>query len=435
MGPATETPTPVGPPTDTPAPVEIPTEAAEITQPGWYFEARRETDVAWATLSYPDTFERLGDDWQNVVEKGMVTTDRNGRAELCLGWHIIEESQQCEDDACHIWIYQGSDYHHWCPQLGTSDCSAIGTQSFDECPVDTATLSAIVRGLGTWFSVTYLWDTQVTLVIAGEGTVEVTPVLTLTFEGEVLPLSDLPPEERALRWANMKIAERIMGEPAVWEVASQGGEPRFFYTAPIAKLEELQLAADVPAGGTWLSMDALPALRRELQKTEPLLDKWLEGVREQAESDGVLLAPEARGPSLVGGGEPWEDARVQEAVVSAVDWTVLTEIAFGRSLPVEVSHFDLEEEVLVYGDAREVAYNPEQAKELLAGAGYSDGFEMFLLVQAGDKELIQMAELMLKDLDAVGIQAGIEEVAPAQARDTMIDMITAEMSVLWLGRP
>jgi hypothetical protein len=305
--------------------------------------------------------------------------------------------------------------------------------------VTVATLTADVTGLGTWFSVTYLWDTQVTLVIAGDGKVEVTPIRTLTFEGEAPPLSGLPPRERAKAWAEAQVVERRPGNAVSVRVEAGTDPARYLYTAPDKMLEELGLSQTVP-DRKWLGMETLPDLRGHLKELEPRLEPWLERVWAQADGDGIRVGPWLPVPDkpiqpdeadvfLGSQGGPLQDSYVQKTLLTAVDKEKVTKLAFADqevALTTRLGNSEV--------DARLVVYDPEAAKEMLAEVGYPDGFDLQLVYPEGDGQLESLAGAIAEDLARVGI--GVEMVAlpTADISETVEKVASAGEPVFWVAR-
>lgn len=415
---------------------EPPTEAVEVA--GWNYKVKRDRDKAWATLTVVDHFDELTDAaWHWLIYNGLVTTDDDGQAQLCPSSDINAGTGLCADVACHIWVFEATDFGPFCcpeEDLGTDLCSCHGTGSFDDCPFTVVTLSADVTGLGTWFSVTYLWDSQVTLVIVGEGAVEVTPVRTLAFEGEIPPLDELDPPERAPAWRELGKIERDMGEPEVVDVEAEGG-PQFFYTAPDAMLDKLDLGPEVPQPRQWQPVEELPYLIEELRPIEPRLEPWRNSVWQQARVDGIYLPPQEEQLSAVTAGEQWQSKPAQEALLYAVDWAALTQELFDQNLPVRVSRLEPTGDMTpVHDDARQVGYDPERARMLLDEAGLAEGSRLILLVPEEDESLLKMAELMAEQLAAIGVETGIVAVPASRADAQMATVSQAGKPVLWLSR-
>jgi hypothetical protein len=424
-------------------PEATPDEGIQI-EPGGDYDVRRYDgrDRAWATLSDATHFERLTDDdaWENIVAQGLVTTDSNGEAELCEAGEIVASTHECKPDVCHIFVYGDSDFgHHWCAIPGYTNCMGSATLSFENCDVTVTTLSADVTGLGTWFTVTYLWDTQVTLVIAGEGEVEVIPVRTLTFEGEPVPIDDLPPMERMKAWDGVEVVERETGEPVSFRVPADNDTARYLYTAPDEVLEEIGLPEIVPVR-EWLDIETLPELRDRLGVLEPRLGPWLERVWQQAKADDIPLGPwrpvseEPTQPDVVqvflgARGGPLEDAFAQEALLTAIDKDRTVEFAFpGQEVALLAELGDREI------DARQVGYDRALAKEMLAEIGYPDGFLLYLMYPADDEQLVTLAGAVAEYLAGVGIDAEMMERPGAEMMTAVKEIVAAGESVVWLTR-
>ncbi|MFQ5343857.1 MAG: ABC transporter substrate-binding protein, partial [Anaerolineae bacterium] len=125
----------------------------------------------------------------------------------------------------------------------------------------------------------------------------------------------------------------------------------------------------------------------------------------------------------------FKDSRVQTAVLHAAPWADMVDEVFGDpNLPV-MTELDGQEI-----DARKMDYDPDRALEMLAEAGYPNGFGATLLVPQGDEQLVAMGDWLASILGEVGIDAGYREVPAADARATMAKLVAAGEAVLWLSR-
>ena len=110
--------------------------------------------------------------------------------------------------------------------------------------------------------------------------------------------------------------------------------------------------------------------------------------------------------------EPFNDIRVRQAMSMAVDREGMGEALYGSGRftgPVNAHILDyvLDQEEL----AELQPYDPDAAKQLLADAGYPDGFQTKLMVTGGyGPRVITGAEWVVEDLAAIGIEAEIEVV-------------------------
>jgi len=117
----------------------------------------------------------------------------------------------------------------------------------------------------------------------------------------------------------------------------------------------------------------------------------------------------ARFSLLIGSG-PFTDQSVQNALGFGINWGELEE-KIG-----EVVLVDFVSEEALPGPTG-MAHRPDSAKELLAGAGYPDGFDAVLLFDPDDELAAKMADLVAAHLSAVGISSEYLWVASAGARD------------------
>lgn len=108
--------------------------------------------------------------------------------------------------------------------------------------------------------------------------------------------------------------------------------------------------------------------------------------------------------------EPFTDLRVRKAISMAVDRKSMVKAIYGggeTSGPVNPSLGDwalpLEEREKL------LSYNPEEAKKLLAEAGYPNGFDTTMMVTNGyGEQLVRVAQWVAEDLRNVGINVEIE---------------------------
>ena len=113
---------------------------------------------------------------------------------------------------------------------------------------------------------------------------------------------------------------------------------------------------------------------------------------------------------------PMNDVRVRRAIAHAIDREgIVNALVGGESIVVHSlcfpSQFGCTQDVPKYD------YNPQKAKQLLAEAGYPNGFETpFLAYRNRD-----FAEAMINNLNAVGIKTNFEYLKYAAFRDKVQD--------------
>ncbi|TNC64232.1 ABC transporter substrate-binding protein [Rubellimicrobium roseum] len=107
---------------------------------------------------------------------------------------------------------------------------------------------------------------------------------------------------------------------------------------------------------------------------------------------------------------PFDNVDVRRAVNMAINKDRITQIINGRAVP---ANQPLPPSMPGYAENHEgYAYDPEGAKELLAQAGFADGFETELYVMNTDPNP-RIAQAIQQDLAAVGITASIQSLAQA----------------------
>ncbi|GAK09205.1 oligopeptide ABC transporter, periplasmic oligopeptide-binding protein OppA [Geomicrobium sp. JCM 19038] len=105
--------------------------------------------------------------------------------------------------------------------------------------------------------------------------------------------------------------------------------------------------------------------------------------------------------------EPFDDPLVRQALTMTVNRETLLEGLYdGYGL---VAESPLTENTFGYSSNIEpLEYNPEKAKELLAEAGYEDGFEATILTNDANPLRVQVAELVQDYFQEVGVTLSIE---------------------------
>jgi peptide/nickel transport system substrate-binding protein len=105
--------------------------------------------------------------------------------------------------------------------------------------------------------------------------------------------------------------------------------------------------------------------------------------------------------------EPFTDVRVRQAVNYAVNKQDIAEFVLGGA--VRVSDAPIAPGIFGYTPVGNYDYDPERARELLADAGYPDGFTTTLYSPTGRYlQDIQVSEAIQSQLAEVGITATIE---------------------------
>lgn len=354
----------------------------------------RLTPVVWAGSPAANPPLLNHNNWKNLSTGDAVTTDTDGEAELQL-------------DGCDgsIYVFKNSSVIHastcrktaqglgTCGQQGTGYYNVVCSGRFT-----VNTYTARVTIVGTAFSVTYLPERQLTLVIVFEKSVTVQPVLD--------------------------VAAETYGP----DVAVSAGY--FLYTMPGPVSPEIE---GVPA------RQARPLEELPLLVTALGIRPWMDDLRGRAQQDNVLPdnwpyegGAGERGQSAVRfsyAGGPLEDPRVQEAVLAAINKDALAESAFpGQDVAFLAAVGDQEL------DARAIPHDPDRSRELLAEAGYPDGFGLRLLFPQEDEQLAAVAEIAIAALDEVAL--GVKPVpVPAAEMDAFVDeFVAAGEPTLWLTR-
>ncbi len=109
--------------------------------------------------------------------------------------------------------------------------------------------------------------------------------------------------------------------------------------------------------------------------------------------------------------EPLSDAKVRQAICYAVDRNAINNFLFSGKSKLIGSHMIPNMGKYYEPQAENVyAYDPEKAKELLAEAGYPDGFELQINVASSYPLHVNTCQIIVEQLKAVGIHATINQV-------------------------
>ena len=108
--------------------------------------------------------------------------------------------------------------------------------------------------------------------------------------------------------------------------------------------------------------------------------------------------------------EPFQHYEVRQAIAHAVDWEAAVETAAGSTGRVATS--SLASTVWGYVEQGIYEYDPELSKQLLAEAGYPDGFDV-TIVHEELPYIIRLVEVIQQELAEVGINVTIQVVDTA----------------------
>ena len=109
--------------------------------------------------------------------------------------------------------------------------------------------------------------------------------------------------------------------------------------------------------------------------------------------------------------EPLSKTEVRQALCYAVDRDAINNFIFGgkshiigsHMIPAMSKYYEPEAET-------EYSYDPEKAKELLADAGYADGFDLEITVPSSYSQHVDSAQIIADELSQVGINVTLNQV-------------------------
>ncbi|WP_299950625.1 ABC transporter substrate-binding protein [uncultured Modestobacter sp.] len=102
---------------------------------------------------------------------------------------------------------------------------------------------------------------------------------------------------------------------------------------------------------------------------------------------------------------PLEDVKVRQALNFAIDRDAINETVLDGQCPATSQPLQEGEVGYDPDSAGRYTYDPDRARELLAEAGYPDGFEVDLLVQSGLSPQVELAPILQAQLAEVGVDA------------------------------
>ncbi len=127
---------------------------------------------------------------------------------------------------------------------------------------------------------------------------------------------------------------------------------------------------------------------------------------------------------------PFDDVRVRQALNYAIDREKIRQTAFHGEANMIVEPYPPTSWAYAEDLADYYTYDPEKAKELLAEAGYPDGFDTTMLIRGPSGAYLDMAQVYQQDLAAVGIDV---ELIPTELPQYWPQLIGSEFAMVSHG--
>ncbi len=382
------------------------------------FQVQRISSGVWAGAGSSSLTQLTDSSFHPFPTGHLVTTDGTGEALLqgSLGGNICQiyvfEITSLQTKACPKSQFTGSN-------LVT--CDKEGDAVYQKCKGHLRmTPSAEVEATGTWMSLTYLPELQLTLVIVSEGNVVVWPVLDIE-SGELGDAIGVA-AQKFLFTAPDDMPQEIAGLPARTPLPLER-LPAFIDRLGLwPRIERLQKRAG--ADRVPFPIDSI-----ELPEASPLPTPFVPEQATPTPTEDTGRPPDNAGLLLQGGGGAFEDSSVQKALAYALPTKQMMEKIFGNpDYPARAEFagnaFDL----------HNVPYDPDVARELLAGAGYANGFSVVLIYPEGDGRIAAMADWMANSLGSVGMDMALNPAPADEAPAALAELVAAGEAALWLSR-
>lgn len=344
------------------------------------------------TAGHPLTLDTLFGGWEEIVVGGYVTTNSTGQAQLhreggdlsCPGFLYVFQSSSAGVNGTAI---SACPEGQACPENSTlyvSNCELLYTSS-----------AGRVKITGTRAIISENAELQTVIVLVPEGTVEIEPVdetfppyeISITEGQEPLGTYIVPPEMR-------QDAERVFGfEPGMAFQIERFVEPIQILgiTPQIQRANLILLSSDLP-------LVPIPQMYN-------LQLSWL------------------------GENDLMENQQIAEAVLYSFEWGPDQEQVFSN-IPFFFNLSSESLDVRAYGE-----YNPDATKELLAAAGYPEGFEIIFAFDESIPGVAELADKVGGQLMETGVFNVIDFIAfnPENASDVFAELEASGTPVLVLG--
>jgi hypothetical protein len=311
---------------------------------------------------------------------------------------------QAQAGKCKIYVFRDTSLTQSACVPGTfnasnSSCVEAGSALYNKCTGHIViTASGVAQHKFTALSATYLPDSQITLFIALEGALEVTPLNTL---------NEYNPDLNTIQ-------------------LEQGN---FLYTAPDDHMQGI-------AGLTMREPHPISEIR-------PLVDaldlwKWIDQLQPAIDQEdlGVQVVPTAE-PAYAAdviinmAGGPFNQPAGREAVMHAAPWLdILQRLVDGQNVRVTGQWTEPGNEL----DGANYPFNLDLAQKLLSSVDYSSGFGVQMFVPAGDDQLIALAQEAARSMGQVGMDTSVIPATDVDLKSQVDVNLAAGYIVIWLQR-
>lgn len=373
-----------GPAPAAPAPAAANTPGVQVITSDWKAQRYGTFDKVWGSWNTQLQLDRLYNTPKQIVLNGYVTTDANGQGMM----------KNSANSACVVYVFQKSyagvtnEAISTCPRGSTSTgCTRTSTWLLNNCKIRAVTLPATVKFKGTMVTIIEYLDLEVTVILSSEGVAEVTPTDQPDQYFEVNPglaAYAVTPEFR-------QQAEDFFGFPAGVEVG---------FDAMVGPIERMDQAHQIQSANLILQSQGLPFV--------PLAEPVILGLRWLNEQP--------------------EDFRVSEAMATSIDWAKLRETYPDFPIPAV---FEAQGQTL---DLRTIPFDIENARRLLAEAGYGSGLEMYIVYDESIPGLADIAYAISSELTGnLGFAVTVQSFNADNAERVFAELDATKLPVLVLS--
>lgn len=188
----------------------------------------------------------------------------------------------------------------------------------------------------------------------------------------------------------------------------QEGQPAFDGFDLQLSIESSVEILKIQNGEADIALDFVPSADYPTLAADPVLSKQLIASQGFPNTGYVIMNNNKA---------PFDKVEVRQALAMAVDRDRIVQLKNGRGTPI--GGFLPASAVGHNPDVKAPAYDPDKAKQMLADAGYPDGFETTMLSNLFPDD-VAFAQSVINDLGNIGVKVTLTSIDNAQFLDTLV---------------